>query len=142
MERRVTARENIERHLCHLGIAEFVEITDEGADRVFGWPDPRLRKFIALHHWPRDMKLAAEHFHGEHCEAFREPWGKYPAMQICFHPCAAGDYPEFVEIDMDEAAPVDLVGALKHLWEVLTPEPTDQQKIARMLDMRWGKGSQ
>ena len=140
---KITVRENVERVLHHLGLSGSVVLTGEGTDRVWGWPvGDTLRKYVEEHDWHRDLKPAAEHFHGADSDSFREPDGCHPAMQIVFHPCPAG---EFVEIDLDESAPVDVVDALWHAKEVLSNalgrKQTDQNVIAGLLDKRFPKSN-
>lgn len=135
-----TAAKNIARGLEHLGIANLVTITRADEDRVWGWPTLLLELFCKGAGWVTDPKFAAEHEHGEGSRSYREPSGCHPAMQIVFHPCAAGS---FVEIDFDYAAPVDVVSDIIHAGEVIghaiTRGKTNQDTISKMLDRRFGK---
>jgi hypothetical protein len=131
-------RTNVERVLAHLGLLDVVVITEVEADRVYGWPvDGRLRSYVEASKWHKDIKVVTKHFHGNGV-SFREPNGERPAMQIVFHSTPAGD---FVEMDLDKAAPVDVVNGVIHLEEVaenaLLHRKTDQAEIAELLDKRF-----
>lgn len=138
-----TAALNISRVLHHLGLGKSVVITEAHEDRVFAWPvDDSLMRHVVLHEWPQDPKRSVEHYHGGRI-SFREPGGVRPALQAVFHPASEGSpWLYFVELDMDEAAPNTMLGLIRHGWEVLrntiTGSKTDQAKIARMLDERFG----
>jgi hypothetical protein len=136
----VTAAENITRGLRAIGLDSLVVITRPDEDRVWGWPTGELEEYCKAHGWFTDPAFVAEHEHGAGTRSYREPYGCHPALQICFHPSPAGD---FVEIDYDYAAPVDLAGLLEHGAEVLhnavAGSKTDQQRVAALLDHRFGK---
>jgi len=151
--RPVTARDNVTRALAHLGLDDLIAITREEADRVFGWPDPRLRERLEARGWLRDPNLIAGRMHGSGSRSYRDPSGEHPAMQIVFHPdpraatgpgAASCTNLDFVEIDLDFSAPgVDVADTVRHLGEVAHNAwahcKTDQNEIARMLDRRFGK---
>jgi hypothetical protein len=128
--------------MAHLGLSSLVIITKEDQDRVWGWPKPELETYCKENGWYRDPHFAADAEHGDGTRSYREPDGVRPAMQMCFHPYPPG---EFVEIDYDYAAPqADVESALIHLGEVvshdITHGKTSQERIAQMLDRRFGNG--
>lgn len=144
----MTARTNVERVLSELGLLQYVSITDDASepDRVYGWPiGPYLRRHCVENKWVHDLKMAAEHHHGEGSDSFREPGGFHPALQVVFHPQDFGY--ESVELDLDFSAPgVDVVDTLRHAAEVIGNAvhhaKTDQAEIAAMLDKRFRKDVQ
>jgi hypothetical protein len=109
----MTAKQNIEQVLYHLGLTEYIKITKEAEDRVFGWPSPELHKILQDRGWIYDPNLIAGGMHGTGSKSYREPEGVHPAMQIVFHPFISSlemetfnpASIEFVEIDLDFSAP-------------------------------------
>lgn len=145
----MTIKDNVMRVLNQLGMSGLVDITREEGDRVFAWPiGPGLRRRLRAEEWMRDPGVIAGQMHGDGSESYREPSGVHPALQVVFHPDPdfdkekdGGPQYEFVEIDLDKSAPVDVVDGVGHAVEVLHnllhKEKTDQQMIAMMLDRRF-----
>lgn len=136
-----TAYNNIMRVLRHLGLDKTLTVYGVGVDRIYASPiGTTLEDYAKSHQWMRDPACIVERLHGGGW-SYREPDGTHPAMQLVFHPVA--DSRIVVEIDLDESAPVDVVGALWHLKEVATNHifnrKTDPKTIAYLLDRRFGK---
>lgn len=139
-----SAAENITRVLRHLGLHTAIYISRVEEDRIFGWPvgGDRLMRHIVLNGWPADLRESAERFHGS-AVSFREP-GVSPALQVVFHRSNA---PEgyFVEMDLDFHAPqwrrpwTLLQHGLEVARNAVTGGKTNQSKIARALDRRFGQ---
>lgn len=134
----MTASENIGRALRCVGLADDVDLVAEAADRVFYRPSPRLRGKLVTRGWTRDP-VSPEMLHAGAEESWREPGAVMPALQICF--LRGG----LVEADLDFAAPLggDVVSAVVHfgefLWHTVTGTRTNQRRMARALDRRFGK---
>jgi hypothetical protein len=135
-----TCYDNVIRVLARLELAEWVKITRRDADQVWGWPiGPFLERHVRDTNWFHDPRVAAEHFHAREASAYREPDGPTPALHIIFFPGPDGY--RFAGMHLDKCAPVDVVGAVGHLIEVVhnmrMGETTDQDAIARLLDQRF-----
>jgi hypothetical protein len=134
----VTARANIERALAHLGLLSCVVITAEADDRVYGIPvDGSLRRYVREAGWRKDPGDPSG-LHDGALESWREPGAVIPALQVCFLKDGR------VEIDLDIAAPLggDVVSFVVHAaeiaWHWLTRSKTDQKRMAKLLDKRFG----
>lgn len=138
-----TSDQNVLRVLKHLGVERSIRITLVKADRVFGWPvSDELLRHVVLNQWRQDPPADVQRMHGAFI-SFREPDVR-PALQVVLHRADNSDaWPYFVELDLDENAPVGAWGEIRHGWELLrnavTRRKTDQAKIAAMLDQRFAQ---
>jgi len=160
--RQISIVENVRRVLTHYGIDDWVDIIidpdgfpwvpDREAyhyepsdyDRCYGWPrDPeKFLSWFVKEGWDTDASRFSDMAHGAKV-SFREPGNWHPALQVCFHPHKDAYGPYYVEIDLDYSAVTgNVVSVLWHFWEAsynfVTQAKTNQQKISKMLDKRFG----
>lgn len=139
----MTIMENLRRWFRATGRGEmeqYVIITKEEKDRVWGWPTADLVEMVKG--WDSDPGELEEFFHGQGSVSFREPGGALPALQVVFHPEGVSNLLfGFVELDFDYASPLSKNWFLHVFVEVpsnlLWKMKTNQDKVAKLLDRRF-----
>ncbi|HWR49905.1 MAG TPA: hypothetical protein VN428_02290 [Bryobacteraceae bacterium] len=135
----MTARVNILRALRHLGLDNAIADIVPAEDRIWARPvGDALLDHIQAHRWTKDPGDPSA-LHSGAVSSYREPGAVMPALQVCW--LVDGR----VEIDLDFAAPLggDLASFVVHgaevLWHWLRRTKTNQFRMAKALDKRFGK---
>ncbi len=152
-----TAESNVLRHLAALrpGLEHSIIVIQDAAwnkdpSRIYAWPvGTTLYDFCSK--WDADRPEVASVLHGKTEASFREPGGVPAAMQVCFKPVRLpwsltpeyAGHPVYCELDHDYRSPLSgfkglFVHAGEFAWNKVTRSKTNQAKIARMLDERFG----